>query len=167
MVSFPPVSPPRPYTPPSPHPYAPHAQPISFFSILSPAQYCGLFCLHRKHPAWKCSLTGLFYREGLLAPRPTPKLEDHPLSAVHNCLFNIFAATFHIGSRSSTRNLRMRHAVVTGTHIRNLSKMAEQTLKLGYLHNDTETFLYRHIFGNESFLGFIYRLHSTIKTKGI
>ena len=27
-----------PYTP-SPHPYAPHAQPSSFFSILSPAQY--------------------------------------------------------------------------------------------------------------------------------
>ena len=26
------------YTP-SPHPYAPHAQPISFFSILSPVQY--------------------------------------------------------------------------------------------------------------------------------
>jgi hypothetical protein len=25
--------------PPPPHPYAPHAQPISFFSILSPAQY--------------------------------------------------------------------------------------------------------------------------------
>ena len=24
---------------PSPHPYAPHAQPLSFFSILSPAQY--------------------------------------------------------------------------------------------------------------------------------
>ena len=39
MVSFPPVSPPRPYTLPSPHPYAPHAQPIPFFSILSPAQY--------------------------------------------------------------------------------------------------------------------------------
>ena len=37
--SFPPVSPPRPYTAPFPHPYAPHAQPISFFSILSPAQY--------------------------------------------------------------------------------------------------------------------------------
>ena len=33
--------PPRPYTPTSPHPYAPHAQPISFFSILSPAQYWG------------------------------------------------------------------------------------------------------------------------------
>ena len=39
MVSFPPVSLPRPYTHPSPHPYTPHAQPISFFSILSPAQY--------------------------------------------------------------------------------------------------------------------------------
>ena len=39
QVSFPPVSPSRPYTPPSPHPYVPHAQPISFFSILSPAQY--------------------------------------------------------------------------------------------------------------------------------
>ena len=38
MVPFPPVSPARPYTPPSPHPYAPHAQPISFSSILSPAQ---------------------------------------------------------------------------------------------------------------------------------
>ena len=37
MVSFPPVSPPRPYAPPSPHPFAPNAQPISFFSILSPA----------------------------------------------------------------------------------------------------------------------------------
>ena len=36
---FPPFSPPRPYTPPSPHPYAPRAQPISFFSILSPTQY--------------------------------------------------------------------------------------------------------------------------------
>jgi len=28
-----------PYRTPSPHPCAPHAQPISFFSILSPAQY--------------------------------------------------------------------------------------------------------------------------------
>jgi len=39
VVSFPLVSPPRPYTPPSPHLNAPHAQPISFFSILSPAQF--------------------------------------------------------------------------------------------------------------------------------
>jgi len=58
----------------------------------------------------------MFYREGLLAPRPTPKLEDHPLSTVHDCLFNLFAATLHKGGRSSIRNLRTRHAVVTGTH---------------------------------------------------
>jgi hypothetical protein len=34
-----------------------------------------------------------FYAEGLSAPGPTPKLEDHPLSAVRYFLFNIFAAT--------------------------------------------------------------------------
>ena len=44
-------------------------------------------------------------------------LEDHSLSAARNCLFNIFAATIHIGGRSSIRNLRTRHAVVTGTHL--------------------------------------------------
>ena len=58
-----------------------------------------------------------FYSEELLAPRPTPKLEDHLLSAVRNCLFHIFAATLHIGGRSSIHNLRTRHAVVTGTHL--------------------------------------------------
>ena len=58
----------------------------------------------------------MFYREGLLAPRPTPQAGGPPLSAVHYCLFNLFAATLHIGGRSSIRNLRTRHAVVTGTH---------------------------------------------------
>jgi hypothetical protein len=37
----------------------------------------------------------IFYREDLLAPRPTPKLEDHPFSAVHNCLLNIIATFPH------------------------------------------------------------------------
>ena len=37
--SFPPVSPARPYIPPSPHLYPPHVQPILFFPILSPEQY--------------------------------------------------------------------------------------------------------------------------------
>ena len=32
-----------------------------------------------------------FSGEGLLAPRPTSKLEDHPLSTARYCLFNIFA----------------------------------------------------------------------------
>ena len=65
-----------------------------------------------------CFVTYVFtVSEELLAPRPTPNLEDHPLLAVRDCLFNIFAATLHIGGRSSIRNLRTRHAVVTGTHL--------------------------------------------------
>ena len=58
-----------------------------------------------------------FYGEKFLAPRPTPKQEDHLLSAVHYCIFNIFAATLHVGGRSSIRNLRTRHAMLTGTHL--------------------------------------------------
>ena len=75
----------------------------------------GLFCLQRKHLSLEYLVTIFFHGE-LLAPRPTPKLEDHPLSAVRDCLFNLFAATLHIGDRSSIRNLKTRHAVVTGTH---------------------------------------------------
>ena len=73
-------------------------------------------CLQSKHPTCECLLTGLFYREGLLAPRPTPKLDDHPSSAVRDRLFNLFATTLPIGGHSSIHNLRMCHAVVTGTH---------------------------------------------------
>jgi hypothetical protein len=58
-----------------------------------------------------------FHREELLAPHPTPMLEDHTYSAVRGCLLNLFTATIHIGGRSSIRNLRTRHAVVTETHI--------------------------------------------------
>ena len=76
----------------------------------------GLFCLQRKHPAHEYFSTIFFHREELLAPRPTPKLEDHPLSADRDCLFDLFAAALHIGGHSSIRNLRTRHAVVTGTH---------------------------------------------------
>jgi hypothetical protein len=57
----------------------------------------------------------LFYDEELLAPRLTHKLEDHPLSAARDCLFNIFAPTPpYLEAVSSIRNLRTRHAVVTG-----------------------------------------------------
>ena len=58
-----------------------------------------------------------FYGEQLLASSPITKLEDHTLSAVRYYLFNIFAATLHNGGRSYIRNLRTRHAVVTGTHL--------------------------------------------------
>jgi hypothetical protein len=49
--------------------------------------------LPRLHVRFRNKL--VFYGEELLAPRPTPKLGDHPLSAVRDCLFNIFAATLH------------------------------------------------------------------------
>jgi len=61
-----------------------------------------------------------FYGEKLLAPCPIPKLEDHPLLAVRSRLLNIFAATLHIGGRSSIHNLRTWDAVVTGTHLSRL-----------------------------------------------
>ena len=61
-------------------------------------------------------LNKVFYREGLLAPRPTPKLEDHPSLALCDCLFHLFVATLFIGGHSSIRNLKTCHAVVTGTH---------------------------------------------------
>jgi len=63
-----------------------------------------------------------FYVEELLASRPNPKLENHLLSAVRECLFNIFTATLHIVGRSSIRNLRTRHAMVTGTYLSRGSK---------------------------------------------
>jgi len=37
-----------------------------------------------------------FYGEELFAHHQNPKLDCHPLLAVHDCLFNIFKATLHI-----------------------------------------------------------------------
>jgi hypothetical protein len=45
---------------------------------------------------WSFVTSLFFYGEELLAPRPTPKLEDHSLSAVRESLFNIFSATLCI-----------------------------------------------------------------------
>jgi hypothetical protein len=52
-----------------------------------------------------------FYGEQLTEPSPIPKLEDHTLSAVRDCLCSIFAATLHIAGRSSISNLRTRRDV--------------------------------------------------------
>jgi hypothetical protein len=64
----------------------------------------------------------IFYGEELLAPRPTPKLEDHPLSALRVC---IFAATLHIWrpflhpqpEDAPCRGDKDRLIVVTGTDL--------------------------------------------------
>jgi len=46
---------------------------------------------------------GLFFFLGVLALRPTPRLEDHPVSAIGDRLLNIFEAF-----ASSIRNVRAR-----------------------------------------------------------
>jgi hypothetical protein len=51
----------------------------------------------------------IFYGEGLLASCPTSKLEAHPLSFFHG-----YSIYFQL---PSIRNLTMRHAVVTETHL--------------------------------------------------
>jgi hypothetical protein len=58
---------------------------------------------------WTLRYKMRFYGDELLEPRPTLKLEDHPLSAVRDCilgLFSTFAAVLHIGSRSSSAPCR-------------------------------------------------------------
>ena len=50
---------------------------------------------------------------GVVSTSPNPQAGGSPLSAIHDCLFKLFAATLHFGGRSSIRNLRTRHAVVT------------------------------------------------------
>jgi len=81
-----------------------------------------------------------FHEEALLAPRPTPKLEDHPLSAVRDCLFNLFAAALHIGGRSSIRNPRTRHAVVTGTHLSHVQNTLRVKCKRNINEKETNFF---------------------------
>jgi hypothetical protein len=39
----------------------------------------------------------IYLNSELLALRPTPKFEGHPLSAVRDCIFYIFTATLHTG----------------------------------------------------------------------
>jgi hypothetical protein len=52
--------------------------------------------------------------EKLLAPRPTPKLQDHPWSAVHDVIHSYLPCLQVI---SSIHNPRTRRVVVTGTHM--------------------------------------------------
>jgi hypothetical protein len=59
----------------------------------------------------------IFFGELFLPLRLTPKREDHPLSAVRDCLLNVFSATLHVVGRSSIWNLRTLRAVLTGAHL--------------------------------------------------
>jgi len=62
------------------------------FQVLNPVSL--FHCI--VHTEWSIHVWGLFVHS-TLAPRPTPKLEDHPLLAIRDCLFNIFTAIFLIG----------------------------------------------------------------------
>jgi hypothetical protein len=55
----------------------------------------------------------IFYSEELLAPRPTPKLEDHPVGCPRLLIQQIRSYPQKLEGVSSICNLRMRHAVVT------------------------------------------------------
>jgi hypothetical protein len=67
---------------------------------------CRLSITPGPRPIWMIHNMIRVYGEEFLAPRPTPKLEDHLLLAVFYCLLHIFAATLHNGGRFSIRNLR-------------------------------------------------------------
>ena len=87
---------------------------------------------------------GRFYGKELLAPCPTPKMEDHPLSAV----YDLFIQYIHSDPpRSSIRILTTRHAVVTGTNLSWSRRQGTEfnflaTWRTGFFHptvNMTET----------------------------
>ena len=53
---------------------------------------------------------------GVVSTSPKPQAGGRPLVGCPRLLIQFLAATLLIGGRSSIRNLRTRHAVVTGTH---------------------------------------------------
>jgi len=63
------------------------------------------------HPSPRPSITfrkKLIFGKGLLAPRPTTKLEGHPLTPVRNYLFNILATILNIWRASPPSAIRGR-----------------------------------------------------------
>ena len=58
-----------------------------------------------------------FLRRGVVSTSPKPQAGGPPIVGCPDCLVNTLAATLHIGGRSSIRNLRTRHYLVTGTHL--------------------------------------------------
>ena len=77
----------------------------------------------------------------------TPSWRTNPLSAVRDCLFNIFTATLHIGGHFSIHNLRKCHAVMTGTHLLWISLVlhCNNCVTMHAINNVKFTFIYPHI----------------------
>ena len=53
---------------------------------------------------------------GVVSTSPNPQSGGQPLVGCPRLLFKYIRSYHHIGCHSSFRNLRTRHAVVTGTH---------------------------------------------------
>jgi len=70
-----------------------HSISLRSILILFSQLHQSLLCNFSKHFV-------LFYDEDLLAHWPTSKLEDYPLRAVRDCLFNVFAGT-HLQSQDA------------------------------------------------------------------
>jgi len=49
-----------------------------------------------KKELYSISQHARFLRSGIPSPTHSPKIEDYPLSAIRNCLFNIFGATIKV-----------------------------------------------------------------------
>jgi len=107
-------------------------------------------------------LTKVFHGEALLAPRLTPKLEDNPSSAVCDDLFNIFAATLHIGGRSSICNLRTRQSVVTGTHLSRLQLEQQKITKSQLICHQVTGVSWRNMPYKIEFLVTVFRIFQEI-----
>jgi hypothetical protein len=81
-------------------------------SCFASAPHCMATDISMRRPCAVMRNVLSFYGEELLASHSAPKLEDHPLFIVCDCLFSIFAPTLHIGNRSYIRNLRTHNAVM-------------------------------------------------------
>ena len=92
---------------------------MSHFSLLRPYQNINP---DSKQVFMFCN-KATFYGEEWSTIYPTPKLEDHHLSDVRDCLFNIFTATLYIGGRSFICTLKKCHTMVTDNHLTRISQL--------------------------------------------
>jgi len=83
-----------------------------------------------------------FCGERLLSPRSTAKLEDHTLSAVRVCLFNILAATLHKWKLFLQTQPEDVSAVVEGTHSSRIMLSKETKWLQSYSHNHLQVRLW-------------------------
>jgi hypothetical protein len=68
----------------------------TFITAFTRARHLSLSCSPGPRHIFMFRNKASFNGEELAVPRRTPKLEDHSLSDIRDCLFNTFAATLHI-----------------------------------------------------------------------